>query len=461
MVRARRSRLVVGCGLLAGLIASSVGLTLAVVSYTNGRGDAADRLVAADVAAVASRSDVLAFSLLNIRPELRDEDPIHEIVEDIDDERELIQIALADVEADHAVEESIETTLQAVIKIVDSPEPETTPLVDLLALSDALLDDAGRLLASTSQFVDGDLITARAAIATHLSNSARALVGQPIDSAEFASSSESVVAATETLQTTFDVAVFDADVEFEWEGQLSASALDQLSEMLGSVDHASTVLIGASRTQPDIASVWLMAALAAIFALATIATGAVIWRHRNLLERNLRYQARHDGLTGLFNRSELKRAFVDTRDSSKTGVGVLYLDLDGFKEVNDTMGHHTGDALLREVARRLRTQLRSGDNALRLGGDEFVMFLANVAATQDVVEIGDRVIKALSKPMLIEEQVIAIGASVGAVFTTKSRPDAETLVRDADAALYVAKSQGRGRVVDASTLASAQTAASS
>jgi diguanylate cyclase (GGDEF)-like protein len=163
-------------------------------------------------------------------------------------------------------------------------------------------------------------------------------------------------------------------------------------------------------------------------------------------------QASHDRLTGLANRLGLDErlgAMVAAAGRSGGSLAVLCLDLDGFKGVNDTLGHHAGDVLLREVAVRLRACARQGDVVARLGGDEFMMVLAAPAeaAAADARLVGERVVEALRRPFSLEGTEARIGCSVGAALWPQHGADVKDVGRLADEALYAAKRGGKGRVV--------------
>lgn len=157
--------------------------------------------------------------------------------------------------------------------------------------------------------------------------------------------------------------------------------------------------------------------------------------------------ARHDGLTGLANRSVFVEAVTRAsagprRDDS--GFAVFYLDLDHFKDVNDTLGHAVGDELLRAVAGRLRSAVRETDTVARFRGDEFAVMSANIHQTTDAAALGDKLIKAIGDPFSIQGNDIRIGTSIGIAVYGPDAPDAETLLSHADVALYRAKTDGRG-----------------
>jgi diguanylate cyclase (GGDEF)-like protein/PAS domain S-box-containing protein len=185
---------------------------------------------------------------------------------------------------------------------------------------------------------------------------------------------------------------------------------------------------------------------------------------RHAADRALRHRVLHDALTGLPNRL----SFVDSVDDalgrasvSGSPVGILFLDLDHFKLINDSLGHHAGDALLRAVAPRLRAHLRPGDRVARFGGDEFGILIDRLADEAEALAIADRVATAFAQPFSIEGVEHFVSASIGVAdqqLGVDRAPNAELLIRDADAAMYAAKESGRNRSVlfDAEMRASAQ-----
>lgn len=157
--------------------------------------------------------------------------------------------------------------------------------------------------------------------------------------------------------------------------------------------------------------------------------------------------AYHDPLTGLPNRRALmsQLEYMLNRPRKDTPGAVMYIDLDGFKQVNDTSGHRAGDTLLQAVAARLSTRLRHTDMLARLGGDEFVITLERIAHEDDVAVVAEHVIELLQTPFeLADGHVVHIGASVGIAHLPHERISAELLLDRADRALYVAKRAGKG-----------------
>ena len=161
----------------------------------------------------------------------------------------------------------------------------------------------------------------------------------------------------------------------------------------------------------------------------------------------LSHTARHDFLTGLFNRSvfveELKRTIASAHRDGKS-FAVLYLDLDHFKDVNDTLGHPVGDSLLQAVAERLQAAIRETDIVARFGGDEFGLINTDIGEPTDAVVLADKVLRVLGEPFSILGGEVRSGASIGIAVYGPGAPDAETLLSQADVALYRAKAEGRG-----------------
>ncbi|MGZ4755785.1 MAG: putative bifunctional diguanylate cyclase/phosphodiesterase [Acidimicrobiia bacterium] len=166
---------------------------------------------------------------------------------------------------------------------------------------------------------------------------------------------------------------------------------------------------------------------------------------RNRLEGQLRYRAFHDSLTQLANRS----LFADRVEHAiarlariEDSIAVVVLDLDGFKTINDSLGHTAGDQLLVAAAQRLQNQLRPGDTAARLGGDEFAILLEDINSMEEVAALAERLLEVFGEPFAVANKQLLVTASLG---VTLNRPGegAEELVRNADMAMYLAKSEGK------------------
>jgi len=169
---------------------------------------------------------------------------------------------------------------------------------------------------------------------------------------------------------------------------------------------------------------------------------------RRSLERRLHHRAFHDGLTDLANRALFGQRMseaVAQGGRQRRLVAALFVDLDGFKAVNDAYGHEAGDQVLVTVAERLRGCVRPGDTAARLGGDEFGLLVMDLTDAEVAEQAAERVLAALSEPILLGEREVRIGASVGLAVADAAELDADTLLRNADLAMYVAKRHGKGR----------------
>ncbi|MFC1405530.1 MULTISPECIES: bifunctional diguanylate cyclase/phosphodiesterase [Streptacidiphilus] len=169
---------------------------------------------------------------------------------------------------------------------------------------------------------------------------------------------------------------------------------------------------------------------------------------RYRLQERLRYQATHDALTGLPNRAaffeRLEALFEDPAPGAR--LGLCYIDLDGFKVINDSLGHEAGDQLLTAVAGRLAGALApTGHLLARLGGDEFVVLLEHCRGEQQAVSVAKTVLDALSRPMAVGDNQLSVGASVGVLERTVATTTPMAAVRAADLTLYRAKEEGRGR----------------
>lgn len=172
---------------------------------------------------------------------------------------------------------------------------------------------------------------------------------------------------------------------------------------------------------------------------------------RKEIELKLIHDAHHDALTGLPNRvmfnSRLELAIANKKRYTDHNFAVLFIDLDRFKLINDTLGHHAGDLFLIEVSKRIEHCVRAHDLVARLGGDEFVILLDSFDEVADVEEVATRIIHSIGAPFLLESKEMYSGASIGIAYIESGYQSADEIIRDADAAMYQAKSMGRSRYV--------------
>ncbi len=171
---------------------------------------------------------------------------------------------------------------------------------------------------------------------------------------------------------------------------------------------------------------------------------------RHEAQQALLHQSLHDGLTGLPNRALLLDRLAHAFDRSRRraqSVAVLFLDVDHFKAVNDSLGHAVGDALLREVAERLRSTVRPEDSVARFGGDEFVICCEDIEGIAAATAMADRVRDAFTEPFTPDGHTVRVGTSIGVALAGDATETPEAVLRDADAAMYVAKARGRDRYV--------------
>lgn len=169
---------------------------------------------------------------------------------------------------------------------------------------------------------------------------------------------------------------------------------------------------------------------------------------RKAAEKKIEYMAYHDALTGLANRIllhdriEQATAFASRHNMH---IAVIYIDLDHFKHINDSLGHQAGDEVLRSIASRLEATLRQGDTVARVGGDEFVISLPDVKNAEYVVRIGQALLEAVIVPMEVAGQILHPTCSIGMAMYPEHGKDVTTLMRNADTAMYNAKQQGRNQ----------------
>lgn len=163
-------------------------------------------------------------------------------------------------------------------------------------------------------------------------------------------------------------------------------------------------------------------------------------------QETIRYQASHDALTGLPNRSYLNvclKQAMDEAQIQKHMIAVIFLDLDDFKNINDVLGHNIGDGILSEIAQRIKEMMRKQDTFSRWGGDEFVILLPNIKRKEDVLKMSKRILSAFEAPFEYNDYKLYVTASIGIAFYPQHGKDANTVFKNADMAMYRAKEKGR------------------
>jgi diguanylate cyclase (GGDEF)-like protein len=185
-----------------------------------------------------------------------------------------------------------------------------------------------------------------------------------------------------------------------------------------------------------------------VLLLETVANHASIALQNRRLIAQLRHEAMHDALTSLPNRAQLQRdlqdALTEVEAGASSGLAVMILDLDGFKDVNDTLGHGQGDRLLQEVALRLVDAVGRHGTVARLGGDEFAVLLPDTADENSALGVGRRLVHALEQPVVLDELEVEVSASFGVALAPQHGREAAALLKRADMAMYAAKGSTRG-----------------
>jgi diguanylate cyclase (GGDEF)-like protein/PAS domain S-box-containing protein len=171
---------------------------------------------------------------------------------------------------------------------------------------------------------------------------------------------------------------------------------------------------------------------------------------RKKIEEQLRHVSYHDVLTGLPNRillsDRLKQAIAAAKRNDQEILSLMFIDLDQFKQVNDTLGHTVGDLLLKEVAIRIQDCLRDSDTAARIGGDEFVVLLPSIKKKLDTMVVAEKIRHSLCQPIVLADQSLRISSSIGVAFYPENGSEEEMLLKSADSAMYDAKKSGRNMV---------------
>ncbi|HLO87833.1 MAG TPA: EAL domain-containing protein [Nostocaceae cyanobacterium] len=183
--------------------------------------------------------------------------------------------------------------------------------------------------------------------------------------------------------------------------------------------------------------------------LLTMAASISGARQRKQVEEKIRHQALHDYLTGLPNRlrfNDLLAIAIANARYNQQNLAVLFLDLDRFKVINDTLGHTLGDNLLISVAQRFKDSLRAGDIVARWGGDEFTILLSEITQVEDATQAAQDILHSLKAAFLLQGHELFISACIGIALLNEDSPDAETLIQNADIALYCAKGKGTSNI---------------
>jgi diguanylate cyclase (GGDEF)-like protein len=241
----------------------------------------------------------------------------------------------------------------------------------------------------------------------------------------------------------------DATMQADLSAFAASSLRKQISQAVAANGNQTTqYLKEADRANQELRTLAWVAFAVDLFLLGMCSF--VLLDHQRRIRRQATqsmHDALHDGLTGLANRSLLgERAERGIRDADRhdSPIGLLLIDLDKFKEVNDTLGHHTGDDLLKQLAERLQAASRDVDVVARLGGDEFAVLLPQIRSVDNATAVADRIHEALCVPVDIDGMRLEVGASIGVAVYPFHASNAEQLLQHADVAMYAAKRSRRG-----------------
>lgn len=210
-----------------------------------------------------------------------------------------------------------------------------------------------------------------------------------------------------------------------------------------------TLFMRANLRQLYIQLLWYVGTTVLVVLTITMAAALLLHRMRRVVrhaEERVGYLAYYDTVTHLPNRhafNERFEAMLREARENKQNLTLLFLDLDDFKVVNDTLGHHVGDFLLKAVAEHLTACIRQGDAVYRVGGDEFAMILPNVMDRENAVIVAEKFIRTLIRPLEVEGHTLYVSASIGISMYPQDGADTTTLLRNADAAMYSAKERGK------------------
>jgi diguanylate cyclase (GGDEF)-like protein/hemerythrin-like metal-binding protein/PAS domain S-box-containing protein len=314
--------------------------------------------------------------------------------------------------------------IEAVLKMYDSLSARTLALLrevskrqkveEKLRLSSNIIESSTEAIFITD--TQGRITDANPAFCRDVQCSLETLLNQPIRAVK------PTLFDSENGQQVWDIATQKG----HWAGEMSSRRFDGESE--------SVWLTLSTVKDDDLKTVHYVGMLSSISQL--------VERHHAMVS-----VANHDSLTGLPNRRLLEDRLLQTMERSKrnsTVLAVCFLDLDGFKLINDTHGHDVGDVVLNVVAQRMTQVLRGVDTVARIGGDEFVLLLSDLAHSQEAAQLIERVLFDITLPIQVGGSVLHIGASLGATLYPEDTGSTDALLKHADVALYQAKAQGKG-----------------
>ncbi|MGA2189671.1 MAG: EAL domain-containing protein [Steroidobacteraceae bacterium] len=307
--------------------------------------------------------------------------------------------------------------------------PKTlTAAIDRAAMAEALFDEQERAQVTLNSIGDAVISTDLGGQVTYLNIVAERLTGWP-----------SAEAVGRPLEDVFKI--IDADSRARVPNPMAAAAHKNQTVGLP----PSCILIRRDGTESAIED-----SSAPIHDRRGHVTGAVMVFHdvsvARALTLKLAYFAQHDTLTDLPNRALLNDRLaqaIAVAQRHQTAMAILYLDLDRFKHINDSLGHSVGDRLLQSVAMRLSESVRTSDTVCRLGGDEFVILLSEVAHAHDAATCADKLLQAIRVPFVMDEHELHVTASIGIVIYPGDGVEVEALLKNADSAMYEAKDRGR------------------
>ncbi len=426
-------------------LACAVVTAMAGRSFLDAQASVSEDTVRTETIDIARRLDELAITTLKINSAIREADePASEVIDDMEDEADGLSGRLGEGALRSDTEASVRAMLLATHDMVDSTDTSDPTYDGLRHLATELQDEAASILEDLP--IDGadDIREARRLAVAHLLSISDHLATD--EGAPDGTATATLTTLVSALTTAEPLRTEEGDT-FEWSAPDAAdrAAFDSLSELIDALDRrlAPAGFLETERSGSLVATSGVLTLIAAVAAAITI-------RRDRRRSAELLHAAGLDELTGLLNRTQLDAAYEAVRATDLHGTGVLFLDLDGFKDINDSLGHHAGDDVLGAIGSRLSALLGTRDRALRYGGDEFVLLLGDVHAAGDVTAVAARAAARVREPITIDGEKVAVDVSIGATFSLDPSAEVGSLIRDADAALYAAKRSGRGRTVWAS-----------